>query len=244
MKELEILPMKDANERHHKKKGLLFNLPMKVLVVGKSQLSGKTNFLGNILLRDDKRLYRNEFNGENIYLVSPSAGTDAKLKTIREELDIPNSNVFNDYNEGELDNLYEIIKDNYNDAVENKEKPVHSLIIFDDMSASGLLKKNVNGVMSKIFCNGRHILLSVVITAQRYADILTTCRENTTGAVFFAGTERQLEHIADDMSHLPRNDFKKLFRDTTKEKHSFFVVNFSNAIGAGRYMNKKFKPIG
>ena len=116
---------------------------MKLLVVGKSQLSGKSNLIGNLLLQEDKRLYRNEFEGDNIYIVSPSARTDDKIRTIIEELDIPGSNVFEDYNEMELDALYEVLKDEYNNALMDKEKPKHKLIIFDDMSAGGNLKRNM-----------------------------------------------------------------------------------------------------
>ena len=242
MSDIKILKMRDKNESHHRKKGKLFDLPMKLLVVGKSQLSGKSNLIGNLLLQEDKRLYRNEFEGDNIYIVSPSARTDDKIRTIIEELDIPGSNVFEDYNEMELDALYEVLKDEYNNALANKEKPVHSLIIFDDMSAGGNLKRNMNGVMSKIFCNGRHIMLSVIVSAQKYTDILSTCRENTTGAILFSGTDRQLESIADDHSHIDRKEFKKLYRKLTNEKHSFMVVNYSNDLPA-RYMDKNFKPV-
>ena len=133
--------MKDTNEKLHKKKGLLFDLPMKLLIIGKSQLSGKSNLIGNLLLQEDKRLYRDEFDGDDIYIVSPSAYTDKKIRTLIEEKDIPASNVFEEYNENELDNLYEILKDEFNMAIEEKEKPKHKLIIFDDMSASRLLKK-------------------------------------------------------------------------------------------------------
>ena len=94
MSDIKILKMRDKNESHHRKKGKLFDLPMKLLVVGKSQLSGKSNLIGNLLLQEDKRLYRNEFEGDNIYIVSPSARTDDKIRTIIEELDIPGSNVF------------------------------------------------------------------------------------------------------------------------------------------------------
>ena len=59
----------------------LFNLPMKLLIIGRSQLSGKSNFLGNLLLSDDPRLYGDDFEGENIYLFTPSV-TDHKLKVI------------------------------------------------------------------------------------------------------------------------------------------------------------------
>ena len=61
MKPIEIKRMKDKNEKFYTNKGDLFNLPMKLLIIGRSQLSGKSNFLGNILLSDDPRLYGDDF---------------------------------------------------------------------------------------------------------------------------------------------------------------------------------------
>ena len=64
MNKIEIKRMKDKGERHYTDKNDLFNLPMKLLVIGRSQLSGKTNFICSILLDDDPRLYGDDFKGE------------------------------------------------------------------------------------------------------------------------------------------------------------------------------------
>ena len=50
MKPIQILKCKDKKEKHYKKKENLFDLPMRVLCVGKSQFSGKSSFLLNILI--------------------------------------------------------------------------------------------------------------------------------------------------------------------------------------------------
>ena len=78
-------------------------------------------------MQEDKRLYRDEFDGDDIYIVSPSAYTDKKIRTLIEEQDIPASNVFEEYNENELDNLYEILKDEFNMAIEEKEIQLENL---------------------------------------------------------------------------------------------------------------------
>ena len=62
--------MKDRGEKHYTHKPMLFDIPFKIIVVGRSQLARKTNFLGNLLLR--KEYYLDDFKGEDIYLVSPS----------------------------------------------------------------------------------------------------------------------------------------------------------------------------
>mgnify|MGYP003645376119 FL=1 len=242
MNEIQIYKMKDKNEKFHIKKGKMFDIPFRLLVVGKSQLSGKSNFVANLLLQEDSRLYRDNFDGSNIFIWSPSLKTDYKIKTIITELDIPKENLFTEFDENTIEAIYELTKDEFNEAVEEKEKPEAKLFIFDDMSSGGDLKSKTNGIISKIFSNGRHILLSCILTAQKYTDILTSARENCSGAVFFSGTDRQLDSIADDHSVIDRKEFKKIYRKATEEPHSFMVVNYSNPIDS-RYMDKNFNPI-
>ena len=52
-KKLQIYKVKDKNEKHYTKKDILSDIPFRMLIVGKSQLSGKTNFLCNILGQED-----------------------------------------------------------------------------------------------------------------------------------------------------------------------------------------------
>jgi len=248
LKKLQVLRMKDSNESFHRKKGLLLDLPFKLGIFGKSQLSGKTNFLGWFLLYDDNRLYLNEFEGENIYLISASAKTDDKLKTLILNKDIPSSNIFTKYDEDVIETLYEILEENFHSACDkykeskkDEDRPVHNLMIFDDISFSNSLKGSQ--ILEKIFCNGRHTLTSSIITAQKYTQIPTTIREQLTAAVLFSSSEKQLELITEDHNYLQnRKEFKKLFRENTSKKHSFLFVNYSNDI-QDRYMNSNFEPI-
>ena len=139
--------------------------------------------------------------------------------------------------------MYEVLKDEFNEKVNAKERPDHKLFLFDDMTASGDLKKHTNGAINKIFSNGRHVLINVIVTAQKYSDLPTFARENLSGGMFFAGTDRQLELIMDDHNYMEdKRQFKKMYSETTKEPHSFLVVNYSNHPDA-RYMDSDFVPI-
>jgi hypothetical protein len=242
---IEIFKVRDKSEKNYIKKGDMFDLPMRLLVVGKSFLSGKTNLLTNLLLQDDQRLYRNNFKGENIIVFSGSLGTDKKLDKIITQLDIPESNLFNEFDEDTLEALLDITKENYDDAISEGEKPQHTLFILDDMSFGGNLKKHTNGSIAKLFSNGRHYLASCYLSSQRYVDVLTSCRENCSGVILFKCTDRQLDTIAEDHNFLVegKNQFKKMFREVTTEPHSFMVVNYSNNPDK-LYMNKNFKAIG
>ena len=242
MSAIEIFKVKDKNEKHHIKKGRMFDVPFRLLVVGKSQ-SGKSNIAVNLLLQEDTRLYKDVFQGEDIYIFSPSAKSDYKLKTLIEEKEIPKENIFGGYDEDVIEALYELVKDEYEEAIQEGEKPIPKLFIFDDMSAGGSLKAKTNGIIAKIFMNGRHIMLSSLVTAQKFSDIPTSARENATGAIFFSCSNKQLELIENDFNYMKtKNDFREMFRDATNEPYSFFVVNLSNPLDS-RYMNKNFQPI-
>lgn len=241
-KPIKFYKMKDKNEGLHKDKGMMFNLPFKLAIVGRSMLSGKTSAVGNLLLLDDPRLYKNEFDGSNIYIFSPSLHTDRKIKTIIDQLDIPEGNLFESMDENVINELYEMLKDEFNEKIGQGEKPEHKLFYFDDVTAEGDLKKHKNGAINKIASNGRHCLINVIVTAQKYSDLPHFLRENLSGGMFFSGTDRQLDLIADDHSVIDKKDFKRLYRDVTNEKHTFLTINYSNP-PSHRYLDTEFMPI-
>lgn len=240
-KNLQIYKVKDNADTYYTKKDLTFDLPFRLLIVGKSQLSGKSNIVINFLLRDE--FYNKDFKGENIYIVSPSLHSDEKLKKLVEIKEIPEHNLFTEYDEEALNMLYEIIEKEYNEAVENKEKPKNTLILFDDMSYNGSLKSKQHGIINKIFSNGRHVLLSVICTSQKYSDLLTAARENCNGCILFSCSNKQLELIETDHNYTGnKKKFMTMFRDSLKEKHSFFVVNYTNP-KEHMYQDKNFDII-
>lgn len=240
MPKLEIYKVKDKNESHYINKKNIFNLPFRLLIIGKSQRSGKSNYLVNLLLRPE--FYLNDFDGDNIFIISPSIQSDLKLKTLSQQKDIPDDNLFEKYNETDIEAIYEFVEDDFNDAVRNKEKPKQSLIIFDDMSFSGELKKKKNGILSKIFSNGRHINLSCIVTAQRYSDILPAARSNASGVILFSINDAELELVSKDHSYITMKTFKTLFRQNTKLKHDTFIINYDNELEE-LYLNKNYEKI-
>jgi hypothetical protein len=240
-KKLQIFKVKDKAESFYTKKDTIFDIPMRLLVVGKSQLSGKSNLLVNLLLRDE--YYNKDFKGEDIYIVSPSVDTDDKLKKLVDVKEIPEANLMPDFDEDVIMELYKILEEEYREAVDEGEKPSNKLIVFDDISYKGDLKKKKNGIVAKLFSNGRHINVSCIVTAQKYSDISTSARENCNGAIFFDMSNKQLELVEADVNYTgTKKDFMKMFRDNIGAKHSFIVVNFTND-KANRYLNEFFEPI-
>ena len=236
----EILKMKDPSDKYYTKHDL-FDLPMRLAVVGKSFLSGKTTFVCNMLLRE--KFYRNHFLGENIYIVSNNK-VDKKLEILMEQLDVPKSNYMS-YNEGRLMALYDILEEQFIEETEDKGKPFNRLIIIDDCGYTASLKGggNGDGFISLLACNSRHINLSVCINIQKYTQLSTTYRNNLSGLILFSTSQKEVEQVIADHNYnnMPK-EWVAAFRSSTKEKNSFFVVNYSNDI-QNRYLDSNFKPI-
>jgi len=244
----DILVMKDPFDGYKIPKGDLPDLPFRIEIIGKSQYAGKTNLVANLLLRptgkDDvhgQDYYMHNFKGENIYVISPSTSVDHKWAKLIEYKGIPPQNVFHQYNEEDLEGVYEKIQREYAEALEARRAPPHSLVILDDCSFDGSLKSKLNGAITKIFCNGRHYLISCILTSQKYSDILTTCRENYTCMFLFECSDKQLDLIYEDIGIGPKPEFKRMFRQLTKEPHSFMVVN-AKFPAEERFQDMHFRP--
>lgn len=238
-KKLQIYKMIDNSENYHTKKDIIADIPFRMVICGKSQLSGKTNFVGNMLLLPE--YYKNDFEGKNIFIISGSLHSDPKISTLITEKEIPAKNTFDFYDEELIEAIYEMVEEEYNKHVEEKKRPPNYLIFFDDLSSSGILKQGK--IINKMFSVGRHINLSVIMTAQKATDCPTNAFENLTLGVFFSCSDRQLEKIEHDVNyHTTKKLFKKKVREITSEPHSFLAVCFSNKPDE-MYLDKNFEPI-
>ena len=238
---IQILKLKDNTDSFVKRKNKTFDLPMRVLLTGKTGM-GKTNILSNFLLNDNKEFYRKDFDPENIFIFSNSLEGDNKLKIIIRELDIPDENLFKKYDEEVVEVIYDMLMENYNESIEEGEKPKHSLMIFDDVSFDGSLKgKEKESQMNRIFMNGRKFLISTLATAQKYSSFGTGLRENASGLLLGKSSNKQLDLIEQDHNYLKnKKDFRDMYLDNTKDKHDFLVINYSKP---ELYFTKEFEPI-
>tara|TARA_Y100001972_G_C7603019_1_gene302186 strand:- start:70 stop:804 length:735 start_codon:yes stop_codon:yes gene_type:complete len=235
----KILKVRDKTDGYYKKVDKIFDLPFRILINGKSQLSGKTTIILNLLLRNS--FYRNLFDGSNIFIVSNNR-LDNKLKILMEQKSISKTN-FMKYDEEELEILYDQLEEEFMDEVNEGMKPSARLIIFDDVAYSGSLKDKTAGILSKIVMNGRHANISSIFTSQKFSLVSTGIRTNVTGAILFNTSQKELELIADDFNYLEnKKDFIKMFRKATDGKNKFLVVNFSNDRNE-MYLDSEFKPI-
>ena len=237
MKDYQILKVNDHTDSYYTKKKDIFDLPFRLLIVGKSFLSGKSTIILNLLLRE--KFYKNDFEGDNIFIVSNNA-LDNKMCILKKEKDVDGGN-FMEFSESNLNAIYEEVEERALDAINDGKKPPNSLIVIDDCAFSGGLKEKMNGTLSRIFCNGRHINLSVIVTAQKYSQLSTTMRTNASGAILFSNSMNEVEAMAQDFNYLEsKREFVSLFRKATKGKNKFLVVNFTED---SIYQDSEFKAL-
>jgi len=236
MSKYEILKVRDPSDKNHIKIPILADLPFKLAIVGRSQVSlGKSTIILNLFLRE--KFYKKYFDGINIYIVSNNS-VDKKLKILMQELDIPESN-FMEFDEDRLDALYDILEDEY----EQEKVKTHKLIIFDDVAYSNGLKGSQTGVISKITMNGRHILLNSIFTTQKYSLLGTNLRSQLTGLFIGNTSTKELELIEGDFDFLDdKKQFMRLVRNNTKSRN-FVFINLTNDEDEGIYLNSNFQKI-
>ena len=235
----KVYKLKDKSDSYVIKKDQVFDCPNRLIMIGKSG-SGKSSLLGNLLLRDD--FFKNDYEPQNIYIFSGSLDGDIKLKTIVETLQIPESNLFDSWDENMASEIYDLMVDEFNESVDNKKIPKNSLFILDDLSYTNVLKSNKkNSIIDKLYCNGRKFNISVWTTSQKFSSINTQCRENISGAILFGCSNKQLDLIEQDMNYLNnKKEFYDLYRKNTVKRNDFLVIDYSKD---NIYRNMEFKSI-
>lgn len=237
-KKYKIKVMKDNSDKYEVDKGLLFDLPFRLLFVMRTG-GGKSNLIGNFFRSE---FYGKDFSGDDIYIVSPMIN-DNKLQNLVEFKDIPEDNIITEYDDEIISAIYDKLTEEFAERVEAGKKPHNKVFIFDDVSWSGNLRKGYFNIINKIFCNGRKHSISVIITSQFYNHILPSCKGQASGLILGNTSEKQLKNIADDNNYLKdEKTFKRMFRDNVKEKHDFLVINYSNS-SKDIYLNKDFQVI-
>tara|TARA_R110000782_G_scaffold257223_1_gene346477 strand:- start:330 stop:1043 length:714 start_codon:yes stop_codon:yes gene_type:complete len=232
--------MKDISDNFTIKKDDIPSLPMRMLAIGRTGCGKSSIALGNLLLRDE--FYRNDFLPENIFVFSGSLSGDIKLRTIIDNLDIPSSNLFDTYDQESANDIYDMLVENFNEKINDKLKPEHSLIIFDDLGFTNLQKTNKkNNILDKILCNGRKFLISTITLNQKLTQLNTNAREQCSAVMLWKSTKRQQDLAESSFNYLQnRNAFFDLVRKNTMDQHQFLVMDFQKP---EIYRDMNFNPI-
>ena len=124
------------------------------------------------------------------------------------------------------------------------KKVTPKIIIFDDLSFSGALKKGLYNNVNRIFMNGRKHMISTIITSQHYTHISSSARSNSSGLILYNMSDRQLDTISDENNYLRnKKSFKFMVREHLKEARDFIMVNYDNTRDEGLYLDSNFEKI-
>ena len=231
--------VKDKTDDFTTDKGILDNIPFRMLLCGKSGCS-KTSKLCNLLLLPN--FYGNDFHGNDIYIVSPLKN-DEKIKLLIKQKDIPMENIYTEYDDEALNEIYDEITEEFEERVSEGKKPYPKLVILDDISFSGGLKQGRYNATNRFFMNSRKHLCSIIATSQKYSQISTEQRSNASSCILFNTSMKELDLIETDCNMMKtRKAFINMFRDNVKERMDYMIVNFSND-NENLYLNKNFEKI-
>jgi hypothetical protein len=235
--------MKDKSDNFTiKKSNGVFSLPARILGIGKTGCGKSSICLGNFLLLPE--FYRNDFLPENIFIFSGSLHGDLKLQTIIEQLEIPSENCFDNFDEDIGHTIYDMIVDNFNEAIENNTRPDHTIIIFDDLGFTNRMNKNKkDSILDKLVSNGRKYCCSTLCLGQRITQFSSNIREQASGIVLFKASKKQKELIEADFNYLPsKKQFMDMLTCHTEGKNDYMVIDLNDP-NEHIYKDKNFKKI-
>ena len=120
-----------------------------------------------------------------------------------------------------MDDVYENIND-YNPIRKRKK-----IIIFDDMISNIMGNKKFEAIIKELFIRCRKLNISLVFITQSYFSIPKDVRLNTTHYfIMKINNKRELQNIPINHStDIYYNDFKKIYRDCTKEPYNFLIID-------------------
>lgn len=198
--------------------------PFRMYIVGASG-SGKSNLVLNLLTRTN--MYKDYF--DDILVISPTA---VHLDPNYRELDLPDENFF-DPDTDVLERLMEIQEDNI-EKVGKLDSP-KILLVLDDIIS---YKTFVNSpLLLKFAVMSRHWNISLMVLSQAYHRIPKSIRMQMTAIVFFKGSNKELEVLAEDFSApgMSKHRFIEAICYATHKRYNFFFVDLHLPIDSGRY---------
>ena len=120
-----------------------------------------------------------------------------------------------------MDDVYKNIND-YNPSRRRKK-----LIVFDDMVADIMTNKRFQAIIKELFIRCRKLNISLVFITQSYFSVPKDVRLNSTHYLIMR-INNKIESkniLIDHSADINYQDFKKIYRECTKEPPNFLVID-------------------
>lgn len=217
---LEVIPL-DKKVKVLKKirqlNPLLPKPPFRMALVGSSN-SGKTTFLCNLFR---KQFYGSFWRKEHIFVFSPTASLDDKLKAC---IPAHKGQFYEAFDPAVIDEIYTTQHEIYGEY--GATKLDHILIILDDMLGTDAMA--ANSILTKYIFKTRHYNVSLIYSVQKYTGLPRIMRLNSdVMAIFRCSNMGEVDSIAEENADKSsRKRFRQLLIDIFSEPFQFLFVDY------------------
>lgn len=215
----EAIKPKD-NQANYQKDKVFAKDHFLYLVVGRKR-SGKTTLALN-LLETPESIGGLKRKFHKIWLISPTAKNDEKLKDLVEELERGNQFYDTFSNEIQKEVMDKILEYNEQWKAEKKKGKPHHLVIYDDCLAFLPHNKKKGQYFNSFMTNQRHLKSSSIILAQRLNELNPLIRSQCDIISYFRQDNPKEDKIMSETYGVPLDTI----HHCTSEPHSFITANF------------------
>lgn len=182
-----------------------------------SKGAGKTTLLLNLLTKKGSPLHKRY---DMIFLISPTAHNDDKMKDLVEDI---GDQYYNEMTPEVLEEILEKMKQ-YKEYYP-KKKNIEFCIIYDDCIHM-LKQKNNNKKLSEIFTQNRHHKLSNIILVQKWTGYLPTIIRSNLDclAIWKTQNKKEEQSLLDEIGGDP-DELKIIYDIACSEPYDFLYIN-------------------
>ena len=173
--------------------------------------SGKSNFLSNLLLRED--FLKDLFEG-GLYIISPTIENDLTSHALKEYADFTETQ----YSESLMTSIFDHILD------QDADDRALSCLLLDD--CLGSIKQHT--IMNRVASTCRHNKQVVIFSLQAVKGLPPTIRSNISHSiVFYQPSTKQLNDVIEMHSNMGGEiAFKEMYETATAEKYGFLACDW------------------
>jgi hypothetical protein len=180
----------------------------KILVLGKTN-SGKS-----VLIKYIVSQHRSEF--DKIFVICPTEEINGFYSNL-----VPDNCIFSDFKEDWLTTLIQKLTAM---KKEDHKKKYNVLLILDDLGSD--VKFSTSPAFTKMMVRGRHISLSLLISAQYLYQVPPICRSNICYLIVGQQNNQSQSILADEFLYgsIDRKEFMRIYHDAIKD-YGFLLIN-------------------